>query len=242
MLKRAAALGFCASIVLNTLPVIAQPDWRIVPAMLVAWYLADFASGLIHMYMDYRPCAESSRLDELFFYEGHRGSPHYKALHREIMAKLSFFERLVFDFKIHHPRPLTLGRRDLLAQVWATIAVLTLPVSLLLNLAWAILPVPSWFMAGAVTALIAGTLSQYFHGTLHRQVNPLIIPVMRRLRLLITVEAHALHHATLDRDFATINGWSNPVLNLVFNWLKARGSFSPAGLEPARHKAPTTAG
>ncbi|RJF88501.1 carotenoid synthesis regulator CarF [Oleomonas cavernae] len=242
MWKRAAALGFCASIALNTVPVLAQPDWRIVPAMLAAWYIADFASGLIHMYMDYRPCAEGSRLDELFFYEGHRGSPAYKALHREIMSKLNLFEQLVFDFKAHHPRPLTLGRRDLLAQVWATVAVLTLPVSLLLNLAWLTLPVPPWFMAGAVTALIAGTLSQYFHGTLHRRANPWIIPVMRRLHLLITVEAHDLHHATLDRDFATISGWSNPVLNRVFNWLKARGSFNPAGLEPARDKTATTAG
>jgi hypothetical protein len=79
---------------------------------------------------------------------------------------------------------------------------------------------------------VGGTLSQYFHGSLHRPSNPWYISLMRRLHLLLTPEAHAVHHETLRRDFAVINGWSNPAVNSLFACLLRRGFLDSAGLEP----------
>lgn len=208
------------------------PDWRWIPAALAGWYVADLMSGLTHMVMDYRPCTPGVGLAEVFQYAGSRESADYLALRDRVMPHISPFERLVYDFKNHHPRPEALGRRPFLVQIGSTIIFVALPASILLDLACLVLAIPSWLIAGFVMLIIGGTLAQYFHGTLHRTDNPRIVHVMRRLGLLMTPEAHALHHETLRRDFATNTGWSNPLVNLIFRTAIGRGWLSEAGLEP----------
>lgn len=224
-------LIFVASLGLN-LMLAGTPDWRWIPAALVAWYLADLLSGLTHMYMDYRSCTPGIGLDRMFHFAGSRESQEYLALRDAVLPQISPFERLVYDFKNHHPRPDALGRRAFLVQIGSTILFVSLPVSIGLNLLRLSVWIPGWLIAGAVVLIIGGTLAQYFHGTLHRADNPRIVHVMRRLRLLMTPEAHALHHATLRRDFATNNGWSNPLVNLLFRLAMKRKWLDEAGLEP----------
>ncbi len=216
---------------------VGVPGWAVLPAALAGWYLADLMSGAIHMYMDYRPCRTGVGLDRLYFYEGSRESADYQALFRDTMRRIGPIERLVFDFKNHHPRPHALGRRKLWRQIGSTVIIATLPASIGLNLlCWAATrigwPVPGWFVAGVIAFLIGGTFAQYFHGTLHRDHNPWFVHLMRRLRLLMTPEAHAIHHDTLARDFSTNCGWSNPVLNRLFDRMQRRGGMDRAGLEP----------
>jgi hypothetical protein len=83
-----------------------------------------------------------------------------------------------------------------------------------------------------VVFIIGATFAQYFHGTLHRADNPWIVHAMRRTGLLMTPQAHAIHHATLTRDFATNTGWSNPLVNRIFALAMRRRWLSEAGLEP----------
>jgi len=208
------------------------PDWRWIPASFAAWYLADLLSGLTHMYMDYRPCTPGIGLDRIFHYEGSRESVEYIALRDAVWAKISPFERLVYDFKNHHPRPEALGRRRVLVQIGSTILFPALPASILLNLICVAMAVPGWLIAGMVVLIAGGTLAQYFHGTLHRADNPWIVRAMRKAGLLMTPEAHAVHHATLRRDFATNTGWSNPLVNAVFHLATRRNWLDEAGLEP----------
>jgi Lipid desaturase domain len=224
-------LLFAASLALN-LWFAGVPDWRWIPALLAGWYVADLLSGLTHMYMDYRPCTAGIGLDRLFHYAGSRESADYLALRDEVMPRISPFERLVYDFKNHHPRPDALGRRPFLVQIGSTILFVALPASMLLNLACLATSIPGWLVAGAMTLTIGGTLAQYFHGTLHRADNPWIVRAMRRAGLLMTPQAHALHHETLRRDFATNTGWSNPLVNAVFRLATSRGWLNEAGLEP----------
>lgn len=224
---------FCLSLALNLWFAVSHPTWLMLPAALAGWYLADFMSGTIHMYMDYRPTKPHKGLSRVFFYEGSRESDEYQALFRETMSGIGPLERLVFDFKVHHPRPQALGRRTLGRQITPTILFITLPVSLALNLLCVALPVPSWFVTLWFIALIGGTFAQYFHGSLHRDDNPWFINAMRRIGLLMTPEAHETHHSTLQRDFSTNCGWSNPILNRVFLDLRRRGKLHDAGLEPS---------
>ena len=226
-----AIILFMLSLVLN-LWFAGGPDWRWVPAAAGGWYITDLLSGLTHMYMDYRPCTPGVGLDEMFHYSGSRESAEYLALRDRVLPRISPFERLVYDFKNHHPRPEALGRRSFMVQIGSTILLVSLPFSILLNLLCLMLALPGWLIAGAVVLTIGGTLAQYFHGTLHRPENPWIVRTMRRIGLLMTPEAHALHHATLRRDFATNTGWSNPLVNAVFRVATRRGWLTEAGLEP----------
>jgi hypothetical protein len=222
---------FVLSLLLN-LWLAGVPDWRWIPAALGAWYAADLLSGLTHMYMDYRPCTPGIGLDRMFHYSGSRESEEYLALRSQVLPRISAFERLVYDFKNHHPRPEALGRRPFLVQIGSTIMFASLPFSIMLNLTSYAFGLPGWLIAGAVVLTIGGTFAQYFHGTLHRSENPWIVRAMRRVGLLMTPEAHALHHETLRRDFATNTGWSNPLVNAVFRLATNRGWLNESGLEP----------
>jgi len=226
-----ATILFAVSLALN-LWFAGAPDWRWIPAAVAAWYAADLLSGITHMYMDYRPCTPGVGLDRMFHYSGSRESADYLALRDRVMPRISPFERLVYDFKNHHPRPDALGRRSFLVQIGSTILFVSLPFSILLNLLCLAVAPPGWLIAGAVVLTIGGTLAQYFHGTLHRADNPWIVNAMRRVGLLMTPDAHALHHATLRRDFATNSGWSNPLVNAIFRVATSRGWLDEAGLEP----------
>ena len=205
--------------------------WMI-SAMLAGWYAADMISGIVHMVMDYHPARLGVGLDKLYFYAGSRESDEYLGMFRASMRQINPFERLVYDFKNHHPRPDALGRRTMLRQIGSTIVAGSLPLSLLLNLACLVWPVPGWAVAGMLSLLVGGTFAQYFHGTLHRADNPWIVNAMRTVGLLMTPAAHQLHHDTLRRDFATNSGWSNTLLNPVFALAHRRGWLSDTGLEP----------
>lgn len=222
---------FALSLALN-LWFAGVPDWRWIPSAFAGWYIADLLSGLTHLYMDYRPCTPGIGLDRMFHYSGSRESADYQALRDRVLPQISPFERLVYDFKNHHPRPDALGRRPFLVQIGSTILFVSLPASILLSVACSWLASPGWLVAGFIVLIVGGTLAQYFHGTLHRSDNPGIVRVMRRCGLLMTPEAHAIHHATLRQDFATNTGWSNPLVNRVFRLAMRRGWVNEAGLEP----------
>jgi hypothetical protein len=207
-------------------------DWRMLPAALAAWFLADLLSGAVHMYMDYRPCIPGTGLAELYFWEGSRESEAFLARQAEVYGRISRFERLVYDFKKHHPFPDLLGRHGVWHLMKAPVMFVALPLSLALNLAAMVWNIPGWVMAGLVVLLAGGALAQYFHGVLHKTRSPWPIRLMRGLGLLMKPEAHACHHATLMEDFSTVNGWSNPPLNLLARALRRRGLLDEAGLEP----------
>ena len=230
---RLAIILFGLSMALNVGLAAGDPGWLMLPAALAGWYLADAASGAVHMYMDYRPTRPGLGLDALYFYDGSRESAEYAEMFGAAMARIGPIERLVYDFKNHHPRPHALGRRNLGRQINSTILFGTLPASIALNLVGSLLPLPGWAITGAIVLLVGGTFAQYFHGSLHRESNPWFVTALRRMRLLMTPEAHEMHHATLQRDFSTNCGWSNPVLNRLFDALRRRGKLGDAGLEPS---------
>ena len=231
--KRHLAVGtLLAGIAVALTAVASDASWWCVPAALLGWYLADAASGIVHMIMDYRPCPAGSGLARLYFYEGSREDDAYLRLLRETMARVSPLDRLTYDFKNHHPRPDALGRRSLWRQIGSTVLLAALPAVVALDVAWWFAGLPGWAMAAGCSFIVGGALSQYFHGTLHRADNPWFVTVLRKVGLLMTPSAHRRHHDTLQRDFSTNCGWSNPLLNIVFDAARQRGHFRDAGLEP----------
>ena len=232
LIRSAILAAFSAALGVALLAGLAAPSWWALPAILAGWYLADLVSGVVHMTMDYRPCVTGHGLEDLYFYPGSRESPEYLAMRDSAMRGINPFERIVYDFKNHHPRPWALGRRTMWRQIGSTVIAGTLPLAVLSDLAWLLVGVPGWAMLGVTSFLLGTTFAQYFHGTLHQDHPAAIVLAMRRFGLLMTPGAHQLHHDTLQRDFATNCGWSNPLVNWVFRRIRAAGGFADAGLEP----------
>ncbi len=224
---------FILSLIGNASLTVVDPHWLAMPAVLLGWYLADLISGLVHMYMDYRPCTPGKRLHDIFAYSGSRESEEYLSMLSSRMSTIGPVERLSYDFKNHHPRPDALGRRGLWRQIGSSVILGALPLSLAANIAGWLGLVPGWVMAGLTAFCIGSGFAQYFHGSLHREHNPWFIRFMRKTGLLMTPAAHQIHHDSLRRDFATNSGWSNPAINVLFGRLRARGLLDDAGLTPA---------
>jgi hypothetical protein len=207
-------------------------DWRVLPAALVGWFLADLVSGLVHMYMDYRPCEPANGLKDLYFWEGPRDSPEFMARQAEVYGKISLFERIVYDFKKHHPFPDLLGRHSFLHLMKGPTFALVLPVSVAMNLVFLAFRPPAWLLVGVAVLLLGASMTQAFHGALHRDDVGLALRLSRRARLVLSRRAHQLHHDTLTQDFAVINGWSNPLVNLCAAILLRLRVLHSDGLEP----------
>jgi hypothetical protein len=222
---------FVASMALSVALIGPAFDPLMIPAALAGWFVADLLSGAVHMYMDYRPCPPGVGLKELYFWQGSRESEAFLARQAEVYARISRFERLVYDFKKHHPFPDLLGRHGPWRLMKAPVLV-ALPLSVALNLTAIALDPPAWAMAFGLTLLAGGALAQYFHGALHKARSPWPVRALRAVGLLMTPAAHARHHATLRHDFSTVSGWSNPLLNLAADVLRRRGRLDEAGLEP----------
>ena len=144
MLMRIAIVALVASGLANIAFAARDPSVWMIPALFAGWYAADMLSGIVHMIMDYHPARLGAGLDRLYFYTGSRESDEYTGMFRWSMARLNPFERLVYDFKNHHPRPDALGRRTMLRQIGSTIVAGSLPMSLALNVACLLWTVPGW--------------------------------------------------------------------------------------------------
>jgi hypothetical protein len=224
--------AFGISLMVNGVAMIAGFDWPCVAALLAGWYLADFASGVVHMLLDYHPCPDGLGLADIFNYAGSRESAEYLGLRADRMGRLTAFQRVAYDFKTHHPRPDALGRRGLWHQIGVTLIAAALPASLALDALVLSGKAPGWLIALGVSLILGTAFAQHFHGSLHRRQVPRHIAVLRQLGLLMDPAAHQAHHDTLQRDFATNCGWSNPVVNRLFAALRAHGMLDDAGLEP----------
>jgi hypothetical protein len=232
MKDRIVFIALCLIVLADLVWLMTAPSWWMLPALIAGWFAADAMSGLVHMWMDYHPTRAGLGLKDLFFYEGSRESVEYLAMRDAVMPKLGPLERLIYDFKNHHPRPDALGRRSATVLLRSTSLFATLPFALTANLAFVLLPLPLWLLAGVLSFVLGATFAQYFHASLHRADNPRWVLILRDWRLLMRPEDHVLHHATLTRDFSTITGWSNPALNVVFDTLRRSGRMRDEGLIP----------
>src|SRR3546814_14160932 len=94
MALRAAYVLFALSFAANLWLALRDPQWLAIPAVLAGWYLADLASGMVHMFMDYHPCSKGKGLDRLYFYQDSRALQEYQTLFRATMKTINPFQRL----------------------------------------------------------------------------------------------------------------------------------------------------
>ncbi len=208
-----------------------QASWWTLPVLLLAVYLADAASGVAHFIVDYTPNATGVGLRELYEYDGDKGSDDYVQKRNAAMRKISGFQEVVFDFKVHHLTPGALGRRSILKMTLPVIVYATFPLTVLFvslgELGW--LPADvSLFLAVLVGC---GTVAQYAHSCTHKRKTPAVARFLQATGLFLSPAAHDVHHQHPDRQFCLLNGWANPLIDRVFSFVLSRGYLSREGLK-----------
>lgn len=206
-------------------------SWWTPPVVLGALYVADAISGVAHFIVDYTPNVTGVGLKELYEHKGSRASEDYLDKRRRALRQLNGFQEIVFDFKVHHRTPAALGRRSLLHMTIPVICYGSFPITAIVvtlgELGW-VSPHLSLFV---VIVVACGTVSQYAHACTHKDPVPQPARLLQAVRLFIPPTAHDVHHQYPDRQFCLLNGWANPLVDVIFRVVLRRGYFHPDGLK-----------
>jgi len=168
------------------------------------WF-GDFITGVVHITLDFLPAGSKSRMHKLAY--------RFKVHH--VQASLIAEGNRLFDWMQIEPFMSTymVGLyATYVAKIisfWvAGLAVFTAGGSL--NNVISILTMVAW---------LGALLSQIPHAMAHGKFKGTFwVTVMQKLRLFVPPHVHRHHHQTFDCNFTLLNGWANPVLNLIYSW------------------------
>lgn len=178
-----------------------------VAAFVAAVLVADFVNGVVHLVMD-----RSS---------GYR----------------SFVGPFVANFHLHHRIP-AYRRRNLFAVyflesgskfwlvAWLAVAALVLPVVATWSSAWA------HFLVWVGLLSSWAEVSHYMCHTTRYGIQGFL----ERIGLVLSRRHHSRHHAEDNVEYAFLNGWTNPVLNVLAR-LVSPGYKTTTDLHTALYKA-----
>jgi hypothetical protein len=206
-------------------------SWLTPLVVLLGLYLADAASGVAHFVVDYTPNVPGVGLKELFEYEGDKGSADYVKRREAAMKRINAFHEVVFDFKVHHLSPDTLGRRSFAKMTLPVVVFGALPLTSVVVLLGELTPLPADLLLLGAILIGCGTISQYAHSCTHKKRPNALVRALQATRLFLRKETHQVHHDNPERQFCLLNGWANPLIDRVFRVVFARGYLKPNGLE-----------
>jgi len=193
-------VGFCGAYLLLAYRVLHPHPILTVSALIVAYYLADIASGLVHWATD------------TWFSERQFG--RLIAIAREHHT---------------HPANI-LGYRFLENATLGSppSALLIGPLAILIAcLPWSAALYAAMIVLGVISlTLLFGTS---LHNIGHRKVRSPILRLGQRLRLFITPAYHHVHHrGDQTTRYCTVNGWANPLLDGIGFWRRLERLVSAA--------------
>lgn len=158
---------------------------ELLAALLLAYLATDFISGAIHMYMD-----NNDRYDSL-------AGPW------------------VANFHLHHKRPVS--RKKPLWKVWfdetgskVWLVGYLVAVALVLERGL-VTPFVSHLL---VYIGVLSSVAEISHYLCHTSSGP-IADFLGQIGVLLDKKRHARHHLSDNNNYAMLNGWSDPLLNLL---------------------------
>jgi len=154
-------------------------------ALFVSWLLTDFINGLVHMYMD---CND-----------------RYSSLAGPLIA----------NFHLHHKTPLYQNNPLPIVYFLESGAKIWL-VGYLLAVALLLAVVPLTPLAACILVYIGilSSVAEVSHYLCHNSTSTLA-RLLAACGLLLSKRHHARHHLEDNRNYAFLNGWSDPLLNLI---------------------------
>jgi len=154
-------------------------------AFFAAWLLTDFINGLVHVYMDCNDRYTSPAGPLIANFHLHHKTPLYK---RNPLPIVYFMES---------------GAKIWLVGYLLTVAMLLATVPLM--------PLTAYIL---VYIGILSSVAEVSHYLCHSSTSTLA-RLLASCGLLLSKRHHAIHHLQDNRNYAFLNGWSDPLLNLI---------------------------
>lgn len=166
-----------------------------------AIYFSDFFSGLVHVYFDKRRIrsngTRANTLDVIATsFQTHHESPRFFITNRPFYNPMGQLEILMYL-----TTPVHIITRIVTSQLTSKYDVFSRNMSIFMY-----------------TFILIATTSQILHGFSHRnkKETPSVIRFLQSCKLVIRHKEHRVHHSYYDTHFSIINGWSNPLLNILY--------------------------
>jgi len=154
-------------------------------ALVIAWVLADFVNGLVHMYMDNNDRYDSIAGPFIANFHLHHKTPLYK---RKFLFVVYFAES---------------GSKVWLVPVLAATALLSMSEQ-----------VNPLLLCILVYTGILSSVAEVSHYLCHTSTAPLAI-LLGNCGILLSKRHHAGHHLQDNVNYAFLNGLTDPLLNLI---------------------------
>jgi plasmanylethanolamine desaturase len=124
-------------------------------------------------------------------------------------------QTIIRTFREHHVDQLAITRHDAI-EVNATSAMLAVP---LLGIGHWLVGTHPFVSTVLMWTCIGGIMTNQIHSWAHRPSNPLWIRALQRSRVILSPEAHSLHHAKPYADhYCITTGWLNGFFATVKFW------------------------
>lgn len=189
-------------------------NWYDVSFILIGLYGADFFTGIVHLFLDYKLIRVNNKIinNEL---------TSLKSIQKYENHKFSVIDDIAFNFQIHHfgpqkfieNRPFYNPRGQFELMLFLTTPVYFLHLLLLYTIS------DTWtkrkFFITMFTFIMSATTSQIIHGISHRHKIPYILKLFQTSNIILPKEQHVTHHKLLKYNYAILNGWSNPLFNYL---------------------------
>ena len=192
---------------------------NIIIDILIAFFLADLLVGIIHLILDYQ---EIINTDLRLHIE--KDTPSIKDFKEtdSLFLNSSKWDKFFWNFHAHHDVPYPPADSQNLETLRIMVPSLLLLCTVYLLYIKGIVPFRVFRITLFATPLLI--LSQKIHFLAHaRNHNKLenkgffqkILCFMQDYNIILNPKNHKKHHETYDCNFCLVNGWANPLLNLI---------------------------
>lgn len=195
----------------------------------VGLWMADFLSGLVHLYIDYRPLNYEAGFDRIYDYAGPRDTEEFLTMKAEVVRKAFWFDHLVYTFKIHHRHAHSNRDKPYRDFFWefALPASLFLFGSLAVSLRHSGEPWAAYlaviFVIISIGSLHADTIHVWVHGSRSMPLGSKVVRFLQKYRLIYSYRTHALHHRDGVSGFCFVIGHANFAVDWICRMLLKRG-------------------
>ncbi|TCK09425.1 fatty acid desaturase CarF family protein [Marinobacterium mangrovicola] len=195
----------------------------------VALFLADFVSGLVHLFIDYQPLNYAKGYGELYDYKGKRNSDDFNTKKKRVFSSSTVFDREVYFFKIHHRNAGPCVNRPYRDFFFMTCVPATLFILLSIGLSISGIALSGVaYLSFALLVFSIGVLhTDHIHAWVHgSKTMPWGVAIARRvqkLRLMYSMKTHIRHHQEGESGFCFIIGHANFLVDAICRLLLRMG-------------------
>ncbi|QMT60173.1 hypothetical protein HBNCFIEN_01543 [Legionella sp. PC997] len=176
-------------------------------------FIVDFLTGIVHFFLDYYPL--KTEIIPIYNYRGDRKTERFNYLKKEAFRNYNIIDKISYNFKIHHNKPMHLSKKIYTHLCFETIV----PSLLLVCIVFLLKPNQSDLkLILSSTALFICNI-QYIHTCVHGRETFVFVRSLitwaQKYHIIYPFKIHAEHHKYISANFCLLTGWGNVVLNPI---------------------------